>query len=612
MQWTTACPDWEQRIVERRSLVPFEPLFQGEADAALEVFKSLRMVGVPRTDGKPGWATFGEGCEQFVFDFVGAIFGSYDAKQGKRLITEFLLLISKKNGKSTLAAGIMLTALIRNWRDLAELSILAPTQKVAGNSFKPAAAMVRADPKLSAILKVIDHERTIKHLVTSAELRVIAADTSTVGGSQAGFVLIDELWIFGKSASAGDMFEEATGGLASRPEGFVVYLTTHSNEPPAGVFKEKLDYFRDVRDGVIDDNQSFGMLYEWPEQLIEDQAYLKPENFYVTNPNIGRSVTVDYIRRKLRKAAAGEDEIDEEDGEKETLQVVLAKYLNVEIGLKLRRDRWRGATNWEARGDRTLTLESLLARCEVVVVGVDGGGLDDLFGLCVAGRERGTGRWLYWFRAWAWPEVLKRRKSEKSTFKGFIDDGDLILCGHNGGPALDTWADDDAGELAQDEADEPVPSDGQPSTDILDQDIAEIVAIIEQVKDSGLLPEKSGVGLDPQGVGVLVDALAGIELVHPQVVAVGQGFRLSSAVWSLERKLKFGGATHDGSRMMAWCVSNAKAEQKGNAVLITKQMAGKAKIDPLIAGFNATKLLEANPIADGVSVYGANRGVLRV
>lgn len=568
--------------------MPFAPLFPSEAEAALEVFKSLSMVGVPRTDGRAGWATFGEACDQFVFDFVGAIFGAYDAKAGKRLITEFLLLISKKNGKSTIAAGIMITALIRNWRELAELTILAPTQKVAGNSFKPAAAMVRADPKLMAILKVIDHERTIRHLVTKAELKVLAADTNTVGGSQSGFVLIDELWLFGKRANAGDMFEEATGGLASRPEGFVVYLTTHSNEPPAGVYKEKLQYFRDVRDGLIDDPETFGMLYEWPEAMIEAQDYLKPEFFYVTNPHIGRSVSEDFIRKKLRRAASGEEEIDEDDGEQETLQVVLAKYLNVEIGLKLRRDRWKGANYWQACADKTLTLETLLARCEVVVVGIDGGGLDDLFALCVAGRERGTNKWLYWFKAWAWPEVFKRRKSEVSVLKGFVDDGDLVLCGHNGGPQLEEWLEDEA----VDEAD-------GPPTGLLEQDIAEIVAIVEQVKASGLLPEKGAIGLDPQGVGVLVDALAdiGLEPGAPsfQVVPVGQGFRLASAVWSLERKLKFGMAAHNGSAMMDWCVGNAKAEQKGNAVLITKQMAGKAKIDPLIAAFNATKLLETNP-----------------
>jgi phage terminase large subunit-like protein len=152
---------------------------------------------------------------------------------------------------------------------------------------------------------------------------------------------------------------------------------------------------------------------------------------------------------------------------------------------------------------------------------------------------------------------------------------------------LEEWADLDLGESS-------------PSTE---EDVAEIVAVIEQVKASGLLPDKGAIGLDPQGVGALVDALAEIGLVHPQVVAVSQGFRLSSAVWSMERKLKLKMVVHDGSRMMAWCVGNAKAEQKGNAVLITKESAGKAKIDPLIAGFNATKLLEANPVAVGSFQY---------
>lgn len=575
MQWSTACLDWEERIVERRSLVPFDPLFPDEAEAALEVFKSLRMVDV---GGRP---TFGEACEPFVFDFVKAIFGAYDADSGERLISEFMLLISKKNGKSTIAAGIMLTALIRNWRDLAELIILAPTQEVAGNSYKPAAAMVRADPKLAEIIHVIDHQKTLKHLVTGAELKIVAADSGTVGGKKAGFVLIDELWLFGKRSDADTMFEEATGGLASRPEGFVVYLTTHSDEPPAGVFKDKLEYFRDVRDGRIEDPSCFGMLYEWPESLIESQAYLKPENFYLTNPNIGRSVSESFIAGKIRKAAGGE--VDE-DGDTANIQIVLAKYLNLEIGMRMRRDRWRGADYWEANGDPTLTLDALLARCEVVVIGVDGGGLDDLYGLCVAGRERVTNRWLYWFKAWCWSDALKQRKIIAPKLKDFAEDGDLVIC-------------------------ETVPveklMDAVDDSYAVPQDIREIVEIIVQVRDSGLLPESHAIGMDPQGVSDLVDELALENITHPMVESVGQGFRLMSAVVGFARKLKFGGAVHNGSRLMAWCVSNAKEVAGRQSVMLDKDTKGSAKIDPLMAGMNATKLLELNPVAagSGRSVY---------
>lgn len=580
LRWSTACVDWEDRIIGRQSLVPFEPLFPAYADRAVEIFKSLRMVDVP---GRP---TFGEACEEFVFDFVRAIFGSYDEETGQRLISEFMLLISKKNGKSTIAAGIMITALVLNWRDLAELLILAPTKEIAQNSFKPAAAMVRASPELMLILKPIDHQRTIKHLVNGAELMVVAADAEIVGGKKAGFVLIDELWLFGKRANAEAMLEEATGGLASRPEGFVVYLTTHSDEPPAGVFKDKLDYFRGVRDGKIDDPTAFGMLYEWPEEMIEAQAYLKPENFYVTNPNMGRSVSESYIAGKLKKAAGGE--VDE-DGDTGSIQIVLAKYLNVEIGLRLRRDRWRGADYWEAAADRSLTLESLIGRSEVAVIGIDGGGLDDLYGLCVAGRERDTGRWLYWMKAWAWPDVLKRRKSLETKLRDFISDGDLVLC-----------------ELAD------VSPDLDEEEYTVPQDIREIVEIIALVKESGLLPENAAIGLDPHGVSDLVDELAKIGLdaggANSPVIAVGQGFRLMSAIVGLARKLKFGGAVHSGSRMMDWCVSNAKEEKGRQSVMIVKDAAGTAKIDPLVAAFNATKLLEANPsgsvnVADWIASY---------
>lgn len=571
-KWSTACTDWRQRIVKGETLVPVEPLFPGKAKDALAVFCSLQVKDLPQK-ANGTWPTLGDICDDRILDLVAAIFGAEDPKTGKRLIREFLLLISKKNGKSTIAAGIMLTALIVNWRHDAELLILAPTLEVAKNSFDPAKGMISADPQLADLLHVVEHQRLIRHRVTNAVLKVVAADSDTASGKKAGMVLVEELWLFGKKAKSAGMLREATGGTSTRAEGFVLYITTHSDEPPSGVFKTKLAYFRDVRDGVIDDPASLGVLYEWPEDMLEAEAYLDPANFHVTNPHLDRAVTREWLEAELRKARAGDADED--------LQVFLAKHLNVEIGLRLRRDRWRGADYWEDAGDKTLTLEALLERCEVAVVGVDGGGLDDLYGLCVAGRERDTARWLYWYRAWAWPDVLERRKDIAPLLRDFAADGDVTIC-RELPDQIDVY------DMPEGEAVGTMP-----------QDIAEIVAVIAQVQESGLLPEKSAIGLDPQGVSDLVDALAEIGLTDPAVVAVGQGFRLMSAIVGLARKLKFGGAVHDGSRLMAWCVSNTKEELGRQSVMITKNASASAKIDPFMAGLNATKLLELNPVAAG-------------
>jgi phage terminase large subunit-like protein len=551
--WSTACKDWEARIRDRRSLVPFKPLFPDEASEALEVFKSLRIVDAP---GSP---TFGEACAQWVFDFVEAIFGAYDAESGKQLITEFFLLISKKNSKSTIAAGIMVTALIRNWRMSEELLILAPTIEVAQNSFKPAAAMVRADPELDAsaegFLHVQDHLRTITHLKTKAALKVVAADTDTVSGKKAGKVLIDELWVFGKRPNADAMLREATGGLVSRPEGFVISLSTQSDDAPAGVFKAKLDYFRNVRDGLIEDKKSLGVMYEFPPDVVEAEGYLEPANFYMTNPNIGRSVSDEWIEDELRKVA-------NDDGPRITF---LSKHLNVEIGLALRNNAWPGARYWEGAADDTLKdFTAFLERCEVVTVGGDGGGLDDLFGGVFIGRDKVTRDWLLWGHAWCQPDVLERRKDIAPRLKDFDKAGDLTICDH-------------------------------PT-----QDLEEFADMIEMARDAGLLPAENAIGLDAAGITSFVDELSGRGFVAgTQIVAVQQGYRLNGAVLGMERKLKDGTLWHAGQPMMAWVVGNAKVEHRGNAVLITKQMAGRAKIDPFIAALNAAMLMSRNPEASG-------------
>ena len=553
-QWTTALPDWEERIVKGESLVPCKPLYPKTGVNALLKFKQLviqDMIDSP---------TFGEVSRQWVFDFVVSIFGAYDEESKRQKITEFFLLISKKNTKSTLAAGIMMTALLINRRPSASLIILAPTKEVADNSFIPIRDMIKTNERYRVRFNVSEHTRTITDLSNNATLKVIAAESDTLAGVKASFILIDELWLFGKRVKAESVLREATGGLASRPEGFVIYLSTQSDEPPAGIFKQKLDYARDVRDGKAVNNKFLPVIYEYPKSMLDNNEHLDPKNWYVTNPNLGASVDTEYLINQYEQVK----------DTKESLQDFMAKHLNVEIGLSLRANRWAGAEFWLESGE-DFTLDEMIEQCEVLTVGIDGGGLDDLLGYAVVGRCKDNyHKWLLWTHAWCFDSVLERHKQIEPLLRDFESDGDLTINKKS-----------DAGKDAKQAAE-----------------------ITKKLLDSGKL---HSIGFDNAKKDVLVDAFVEIGIPENIMFGVSQGIRLAGYIQTTERKLAGGQFIHANQALMAWCAGNARVTMKGNGMMIDKQQSGIAKIDLLMGTFNAVALMSQNPEppkkVDEVSVF---------
>lgn len=554
IEYSTSCLDWERRVIAGESLITFPPLFPAPAAAGLSVFKSLHLKDVP------GCPTYGQVGRQWQFDFVSSIFGSYNPETSRRLIREYFLMVAKKNDKSGMAAAIMMTALILNDRESAEFFIIAPTIEVAGNSFKPACGMISSDEELSDLMQVQDHYRQITHRNTGATLKVVAADSDTVGGIKGTGVLIEELWLFGKRPGALNMFREAKGGLFARPEGFIINLTTQSDEAPAGVFADGLDYARGVRDGKRADLTYLPVIYEFPNHIIKEKKHLDPKFFYIPNPNLGASVDEATLLQEFEKA--------EFKGHGE-MQSFLAKHLNIQIATSLRAQNWAGADFWEAAAG-TVTLDLILEKSDVVVIGIDGGGLDDLLGLAVLGRDAENGNWLLWTVAWCNPIALERRKSEAARYRDFEKDGDLIIVKEIG------------------------------------QDIRQAGDIVRKCEASGLLDR---IGVDQAGIGAIADEIeAGDEkgdgaIEHDRIVGIPQGWRLNGAIKTLERKVAEKSLVHGGQPLMAWCVGNAKVEPRGNAISITKQASGTGKIDPLMATLNCISLMAMNPEAKAKFAY---------
>ena len=548
MSWDLSCPDWWRRLQQGKSLVPDLPLWTAEGERAVRIFNKLRLADVP------GTPTMEEAGGEWFRDIVRAMFGSVDPVTRQRMIRELFALVPKKNSKTTDGALLMVTALLMNQRPRASFVMTAPVQDVAQLAFDAAAGAIDLDGVLSRKFHVRHHLKTILHRETKAELEIMTFDPSVLTGQKiSGGALIDELHVCAKMAKAPKALRQIRGGMLPFPESFLALITTQSDDPPVGVFAEELTKARDIRDGKRE-GAMLPVLYEFPREVQEsaDRKWEQPALWPLVTPNLGKSITVERLIA---------DHADAKATSESELRIWASQHLNVQIGVALAAAGWAGAEFWERRGDPLLTLDALLARSEVVVVGVDGGGLDDLLGLAVVGREKGSRKWLHWAHAWAHEIVLERRKELEPQLRDFERDGDLTIVGLPG------------------------------------QDVIELADYVQKINEAGLLPEKHAIGVDPAGIGAVVDELTlderGIDM--DQIIAVSQGWKLNGAIKTTERAVAGGDFVHGAQPIMAWAVGNAKVVPVGNAVTITKQAAGSAKIDPLMATFNAVTLMALNP-----------------
>jgi phage terminase large subunit-like protein len=500
-----------------------------------------------------------EAAGDWFRDIVRALHGSIDKSTGRRMVREIFLLVPKKNSKTTNGAALMLTSLLLNKIPNAEFLLIAPTQPITRIAFDQAAGMIEADavlrdPKLTHIQY---HNNTITYLPTGATLQVKSFDPKVVTGVKPAGVLVDELHVVSEAAISDRVIGQLRGGIISQEQGFLVFITTQSERPPNGVFKAELDKARDIRDGKRA-GAMMPVLYEFPPDIVSNEEnWSDPTKWWMVTPNLGRSLTLDRLEDEFRTAR--------DTGEAEFRRWA-SQHLNIEIGTALRSDGWAGAKQWASGTEKGLTLKEVLHRCEVVTVGIDGGGLFDLLGIAVVGREKGTDNWLCWAHAFLSPQGWERRKANQPIYQDFIQDGDLTL------------------------------------VEKLPDDVTGLVDIVKECLDSRKLAQ---VGADPAGIGSIVDALAKIGITEENefLAGVRQGVALMGAIKTVERKLADGSFRHGGRPMMAWCAGNAIVQQTGTGIRVARDASGYGKIDPLVAMLDAADLMGRNPKPKHIPEY---------
>lgn len=566
--WDLSCTDWEARLRAGRSLMPDMPLNEAEAHLGLQFFDQLQLPDVP---SKP---KLGDAAGEWFREIVAAAFGSWDPVAQFRYIRDIFLLASKGSSKTSYCAGLCITLMLMNKRPRAEGLFIGPTQAISDRAYEQAVGMIEESPDLRRRFRPRDHLKTIEDLVTQSEMKVKTFDLNILTGSILIWALLDELHLLGRNSHTTKVLRQIRGGLDKTPEGLLLIATTQSDDEPTGAFKEELRHARRVRDGDFKSKSIrplLPVLYEFPHDVAKDRSqWERPENWHMVMPNLGRSVHLNTL--------APDWETEKTKGE-HAVRVWASQHLNIEIGQALRSERWPGAEFWERRADKSITFEEILRRCEVIVIGLDGGGLDDLYGMTVVGRERAeivvdaieegqhvkkrVKRWLSWSHAWCHEGVLERRQSIAAQLLQFKEDGNLTIV---------------SDELA---------------------DISGIVEYVARAKNEGLL---YCVAVDPAGLGEMIDALAEIDVKQENkanecnfVIGAPQGYAMMNALKTGERKLANGTLVHADQAMMAWCVANLKIEPLATAIRATKQNAGDAKIDPAMALFNGIEVMSRNP-----------------
>lgn len=546
-----ACPDWWERLQRGETPMADVPVNKDRAAKAVAFFNRLRL---PDVSGNP---PLSEACGDWFRDILCAFLASEDPDTMQQVVWELLCMVPKKNSKTTYVAGLGLTALYMLEVPNRQMLLVGPSQNISERCFSQAQGMISLDPKLEAIFKVQDHLKCITRRKTGSKLDVKTFDTSIVTGEIPVLTILDEVHELGKKNNAAKVMQQIRGGGITKQRGKVLMITTQSDEPPAGIWRTELDKARAIRDGKGGSSPiMLPVLYEFPIEKQLDQDFWRDQKHWsYLLPNLGRSID---------PQALSEDFENNGQATKETEQIWLSQHLNIEIGVGLGGDGWSGALHWaNCVEDKLTNLDDLLARSEVCTIGIDWGGADDLAGLYVIGRERVTKRWLGWGIAWARPTVFERRKSIASRLRQFEQAGDLIIAANG------------------------------------EEQAASAAEICRRVADTGKLPESGGIGLDAAGVALLLDALEDAKLEQPMVQAVAQGWKLQTAISSVPLKLEDRRFLHGDQPIMAWSVGNAKQTLRGSNYVVTKEVSGAAKIDLLMAMFNAAMLMFQNPEAKG-------------
>lgn len=246
--------------------------------------------------------------ELFQKAFIQALFGWLSKETGYRRFRETLFLVGRKNGKSTLLAGLALYLLIADYEGAAEIYSVATKKDQARKTLTEAVNMVKQSPELRAVVK--KRRNDIYFPPTASKFEALASDSNTLDGLNSHAVIIDEL----HAIRDRNLYEVMKQSTSSRRQPLVIMITT-SGTVRESVYDNLYGLACDIADGKVEDDTFLPVLYE----LDARAEWTDPRAWVKANPGLGT----------IKQYATLANFVDRAKKNPEDLPGVLCKDFNV-------------------------------------------------------------------------------------------------------------------------------------------------------------------------------------------------------------------------------------------------------------------------------------------
>ena len=229
--------------------------------------------------------------QQWIF---ANIFGFFYKGTDNRVIRNALLLMARKQGKTQLAAGLLLAALVMDKQISVTGYTIANSSEQAGLAFKAISDLCSSvDPKQKVFQR--GKARVIKNIeipATKSRIRVLSSDTSKLDGLNPQIFIQDE----GHAAKTDDIWGVMTTGQDARHNPLAISISTAGflvgDEYP---LYAQWRACKNILEGCVDDDSWFSALY----QIDEDDDWKDPTVWKKACPSLGITIPESAIKSKL-------------------------------------------------------------------------------------------------------------------------------------------------------------------------------------------------------------------------------------------------------------------------------------------------------------------------